>query len=250
MLDTYETPWTHRGKHDIHVALLLSHPRISLRFRAGTAVALPERMNRTLLFLFVLALTASPTLAAETRERPNAVWVQPVGSVVLGFAREVYVSAGVDWAGGTRHTWTLEAAFYAFEDPSGFFFERQRSAWLTIGPNFFLGGGSTLTSGFFLRPKLINAVSWQAYSPDAPEFGVTRNIAWDLQVGLDVGYRLVAGALDFAVLVGASVGLNPIAVANGRSDFDAAAASIENGIVAPAYSYGFNLNIARVGVAF
>ena len=209
--------------------------------------------------LLVLALCVAGTAGADTADGApdaavellpqNTIWIQPVGTLVVPLVTSMIALGGVSHAWNifsmgatlsTKHVNVVGEFGWArgtvVNLGTGNELRSLVEVWLSAGVAFHTGDRAL--SGFFLEPRLQLGVLY--------EDRARLDFAYDLQVGLNVGFQLVlARRVYVAFTIGGSVGggRNQLRVASGP--FFAGVVPQTAGIVV-----GVNANLVRVGFAF
>jgi len=203
--------------------------------------------------LLALALAA----AADDAEAPEpdftpgaALWLQPVGLVVLPFAspRTAYVALGATavMAGGLELSTEL-TLWHSQTDamsPSGFR-EVRRAVTFAIGPVFHTGDAPL--GGFFVEPKAIAELG-QEYGVGGFQStfdGRGASGFYAVQVGISAGWQLRWKRLYLMLSLGGSVGVGSRSLTTlGPIVFTQTFPPRSFG-----FQWGLDLNLLRIGVA-
>jgi len=185
----------------------------------------------------------------RAHDRDVAVWVEPIGSGLLGAARIFYLSAGANVVLDDRIELVPEAAFTA-----GNWYgadTTQLGTWLSLGLSFHTG--ERPLEGFFLLPKLRTRIF------HTPKGGQTRG--WwpssvsegtdvELGLGLDFGYEWSGRDLPlyFVFVMGLNGGVCIECHDDGLAWFGSGI--VGRGGRSTRGVFGVNLNFLRMGVAF
>lgn len=178
-----------------------------------------------------------------------AVWVEPIGSGVLGAARIFYLSGGAHVVLGEHIELVPEAAFTA-----GSWYgagTTQVGAWFHLGLNFHTG--SKPLEGFFLQPKLRTRFFHTPTGGDSRGFvptSVSEGTDAEVGLGLDFGYQW--SGTDLPLYVAFVLGLQGGVCIDCHDDglnwfgkpFFGPGGRSTRGV------FGVNLNFLRLGLTF
>lgn len=184
----------------------------------------------------------------RAEDRDVALWVEPIGSGLLGAARVFYLSAGANVVLDDQMELVPEAAFTAGDWYGAN--TTQLGTWLSLGLSFHTG--QRPLEGFFLLPKLRTRIF---HTPTGGESrgwwasSVSEGTDAELGLGLDFGYAW--SGRDLPLYVAFVMGLNGGVCIDCHDD---GLLWFGSGIVGGSGRstrgvFGVNLNFLRMGVA-
>jgi hypothetical protein len=184
--------------------------------------------------------------AEPSASKRNALWIQPLGTIIYGATGTSYVPLGAHMALSDSISLGVEMAWLS--PPLPMFLlpnflhspdKNLRQFIAGVGPIFHLRQG-TQRSGFFIQPKLLGIHTTQVS-------GETRSL--ELQAAVSIGYQQAIGSFFIGTSVGAGVGYRFL-------DQSEPPISLFGYTLAPTGSGLWNLaasldlNLLKVGLAF
>ncbi len=197
-----------------------------------------------------MTTTCSRQAHAAVEPPKTAVWIQPVGTVVVPLV------TSLTSLGGSSHAWNMFSAGATHDlGPidlvsefgwarttrvnigSGEEISVAMGLWLALGVALHTGNESL--SGFFFEPRLQLGLLYEAMSRFRTSYTV--------QLGLNVGYQwVIARRLYIALILGGSIGV-------GSAQDNVLEGPLFSGVFAPqpiSMVVGFNAHLLRIGFAF
>ena len=203
-------------------------------------------------------------MAAATRHPGGVVvFAQPLGTLFAAAALRAYVPVGINVPLSERIDLVVEITGTA-----GQWYgcgSRSSGGWAAAGLAWFVRPREWLSRGLFLQPKMIGRHFSTGGSETRPVSLVSAGCSdadvdnidgrdYELHVGLDLGYSMRIGIVEFVPLIGASVGLCQNCFGGGvffMGDFEFTDTYfVPPGPRATRLSIGLNLNVARLGIRF
>ncbi len=206
-----------------------------------------------IVFASVAASAQTATPEQPSKNRDNAVWVQPLGTAVLGLGSStLHLPFGTYFKLGAGGTFTAELAI-TWAGPGAGGFEDAAGYWQvggSVGRLFALGSDDPL-NGFFVQPKLqmLTSRDLGVLGPPPAPARQGPSTGFEVQLAADVGYQRHFGAFFIGAGLGVGIGYG----------FNITSAGIWSAALAPSLLGGstpsnhvtvsLNLNLLRIGFA-
>ncbi len=210
----------------------------------------------TLIAVGLSAATTPLARASEPHDYVGAVWVEPVGAVVVGISAEsLLLGFGGNIVVGPSLDVVIEGAVTYNSNWWGCSTETN-GGWIAVGV-LWRPWDTEDYGGFFLQPKLRGRFFNTTGGEDQPavfffpgcEAEPLRGTDGEVGIGLDFGYQWTIGPVYIATVVGGNAGVCINCPGGEFFDWDIRLFS-QRGERATGFTAGINLSLLRVGVAF
>jgi hypothetical protein len=197
----------------------------------------------------MLCTTSALAHASNERSEQGAVWVEPVGSIIMALGGGAFASLGTNLALGPNTDLAFEAAFTAGLDWYGCK-SSSTGGWAAVGMTFRFGSQASY-DGFFIQPKLrARYFSTSGSETSGGWFGCGSSVDGEdseVGLGLDIGYQIVEGPLFIAPILGVSFNRCFNCPGGDFLNFKILGGhdAREDGL-----TLGINLNLIRIGFVF
>ncbi|HEY8211418.1 MAG TPA: hypothetical protein VIG99_28235 [Myxococcaceae bacterium] len=204
--------------------------------------------------LGALALLAGPASSAAEPPVQASVWLNSGGVLLTaaGGGRTIDIPLGVTIPLQNGPTLSFELTYFQWSCVGNIAcsVRFERGAFASAGFHFDTGGKGPL-QGFFLEPKLQLSGFTRTYNSGSSVFD---GLTLGAELGLDLGYQWRVGSFYLALVVGASGGVAthyPSGLYGLLVEWNGSSVpGSQQAPQTPAYIFGVNANVLRLGLTF